>query len=254
MPLHGQPERDVGEFHGLHDPVVSACGHGEAGADPVDGLVVVDGNGKRHVQGVEQPVQPRLGFHVHVHDVEDATAGLVAAVAHDVGQVLVQGAALCDVEHLGAAADAEQRQLPVDGPVDQLMLPGVTVPPRLVGFRVGGLTVTRRIDVLAAGDDQAVEAVEHPVGNGRVHGLRRQQHGDAARADDRVEIGLGQEGGRHVPDTGLGLLEIGGQADHGARVGSGARRGAGVRGAQSRAPAPSRSPPRHRLPARSARC
>ena len=143
VPLHGHPERNVGQFHGLHDPVPAARRHGEAGADPVDGLVVVDGNGKGDIEGVQQPVQPRVRFHVHVHDVEDAVAGLVAAVADDVRQVLVQGAAERDVEHLGAAADAEQGQLPVEGPVDQLVLPGIAIQPRLVGFRVGGLAVAR---------------------------------------------------------------------------------------------------------------
>ena len=86
------------------------------------------------------------------------------------------------------------------------------------------------------------------VGDLGVDRLRRQQHGDAARLRDRVEVDGGQEAGPHVPDAGLRLLEVGGQADH--RPGG----ACGLRVVRNHAPAPSRSRRRRRPPARRARC
>ena len=66
-------------------------------------------------------------------------------------------AARVDGHHLHAPAHAEHRQPDRVGRVEQGELPGVPVgaPPRRA--RVGLLAVARRVDVGAAGDDQAVE-------------------------------------------------------------------------------------------------
>jgi hypothetical protein len=87
------------------------------------------------------------------------------------------------------------------------------------------------LHVEAAGEDQAVEAIEHG-GRGIRSGLRRKQHRDAPRGDDRVEVLVREEGGAHVPYALLGLLEVGGEADH--------RPPSLFRGAQIHAPSPSR--------------
>ena len=110
----------------------------------------------------------------------------------------------------------------------------------LVGGRVWLLPVGRGIDIAAAGDDQAVEAVQHPLGDVGVHRLRRQQHRDAAGQGDPFEVDGGQKAGAHIPHTGLRLLQIGGQPDD--RSGLRDPPSLLAKAAQSRAPSPNRSP------------
>ena len=84
--------------------------------------------------------------------------GLGLAVA---GQVLVQRAAAGDVERLGAAADAEDRQPARVGGARQLELEGVEPRlgrPELVVALAGAVGVG--IEVRAAGQADAVEPVE----------------------------------------------------------------------------------------------
>jgi hypothetical protein len=126
-----------------------------------------------------------------------------------VGQVLVQVSAERDIEHLSAAANAEHRQASLDRAGQQRELPRVAIAARLVGFRMRLLTVYRRVDIFAAGDDQAVEPVEHAVCDRVVHRLRRQQHRDAAGASYAVEVNVRQQSGVYIPDARLGPFEIG---------------------------------------------
>lgn len=87
-------------------------------------------------------------------------------VPEDVGQVLVQGAAERHVEHLRAATDAQHRQAPIQRTTQQRELPGVAGGPRLIGGRMRLLAIRGRVQVVAAGNDQRVQAVED-----RAHGL-----------------------------------------------------------------------------------
>ena len=80
--------------------------------------------------------------------------------------------------------------------------------------------IARARQILAARDDDAVESREHRADDLVVDRLWRQQHGDAARAVDGLEVHLRQERGLHIPDAGLRLLEVGGQADERQSVGS----------------------------------
>ena len=67
-----------------------------------------------------------------------------------------------DVEHLGAAADAEQRQAPLERPAGELELEGVTA--RLGRRAAGGaLAVVHRLDVAAGGEHDRVELLERGV-------------------------------------------------------------------------------------------
>ena len=176
----------------------------------------------------------------------------MAGVPEDVGQVLVQRAAEGDVEDLRPAADPQNRHVPAQRTGHQREFPGVAVAGRLVGGRVGVVAVGGGVDVLAAGDEQTVEAVEHASGDLAVDGLRRQQRRDAAGQGDALDVDAGQEAGVHVPHAGLCLLQIGRQADHRSSRRKGLRHAA-LRGAfasarretrvaQIRAPSPSRSP------------
>ena len=143
----------------------------------------------------------------------------------------MQRAAECDVDDLRAATDPEQRDTALYRAAHQRGLPGVSVPARLYGLVGGGvalLAVGRRIQIASAGEDQAVKAVQHSLGG--LCGLRRQQHGGAAREVDAFHVDGGQKCGVHIPDPALRLLQIRGQADDWRRI----------RAAQNRVPFPSR--------------
>ncbi len=68
------------------------------------------------------------------------------------------------------------------------------------------LAVDGRVDVLAAGDQQPVQAVENPVGDVGVDRLRRQQHRHPAGRGDALKVDGRKETGGHVPDSGLRLI------------------------------------------------
>ena len=85
----------------------------------------------------------------------------VVLVADDVGHVLDQRAAGGDVHHLHAAADAEQRQVALERAAAERHLEGVAL---------GVLA-----DVDAAGEHEAVDAVQHLVGMLGRDGVRGEQ-------------------------------------------------------------------------------
>ncbi len=83
------------------------------------------------VAGDAQPGADQLGgarsrLDVHVDSAEYARGRLVALVAGDVGQVLVQRAAERHVEYLQPAADGEQRDVTLQRGPRQRDLPLVT--------------------------------------------------------------------------------------------------------------------------------
>ena len=136
-------------------------------------------------------------------------------VAEHIGQVLVQRAAERHVDHLRAAADAQHRHAAPQRAADQRELPGVALAVGLhglVGGRMARLAVAGRVHVPSAGDDQSVQPVEHPLGG--IGGLRRQQHRGAAGEVDALHVDGRQKACVHIPDPGLRLLQIGGQAEH----------------------------------------
>ena len=119
------------------------------------------------------------------------------------------------VEHLRAAADAEHRQTPPQRAGQQRELPGIAIAGRLVGGRV-------RVVAVGAGSTSLPPVMISPsspsstrLGDVGVDRLRRQQRRDAAGQRDPLDVDAGQEAGVHIPDPGLRLLQIGGQADHG---------------------------------------
>src|SRR5947199_6409972 len=76
------------------------------------------------------------------------------------------------------------------------------------------LTVNGRIDVLAAGEQQSVQAVEDPAGDVGIDWLGRQQHCQPTGRGDALKVDGRKETGGHVPYPGLRLIQVGGQADH----------------------------------------
>ena len=229
MPLHRDNESVAGQFDRLDHAVRIARAGDQALAQLGDGLVVV-----ALLIGIptDQRGQPSARSDVDARCGEHRITGLVPAVSHDIGQVLVQSAAQCDVENLCAAADAEHRQSTFQRARQQREFPLVAVVAGFVGLGVRRLAVSRRVDVLATGDHQAVQPVEHPVRDVLVDRLRRQQHRDPACKRHALEVNVRQEACPHIPNPGLRLLEVGGHAHDGACI---------VRAAQSHAPFPNRS-------------
>ena len=78
-------------------------------------------------------------------------------VPDQAGQVLVQRAAAGDVQHLQAAADAEQRQPAFERRRDERELGGVAGRAHAAGLRVRLRAERGRVDVPAARQDESVQ-------------------------------------------------------------------------------------------------
>ena len=102
--------------------------------------------------------------HVVVGAVEGARVAAVLVVAVALGQVLEQRAARGDVHELHPAADAQQREVALEGAARERDLEVVALGHRAAGLGVGLLPVGGRVDVGAAGQDEPVEQVEDRVG------------------------------------------------------------------------------------------
>ena len=81
----------------------------------------------------------------------------VGVVPHELGHVLVEGAAAGDVEHLRAPADAKQRNALADAGLGDGQLPGVPVTRGDNRLRVLGGAVDGGVDVATSGNHKAVK-------------------------------------------------------------------------------------------------
>ena len=180
MPLHAEHEAAVVALDPLDGPVGRPGDRPQAVAEPLDGLVVEGVHAQR--AGADGAREQRAGFDRHV--VRDGPAGLRLAV---VGHVLEERAAARDVERLGAAADAEDRQAAGVGMARDRQLEGVHVGLHRaeLGVRLGA--VGGRVDVRAAGQADAGQRLQQ-----RGHQLqrqRRQHHRDRPGARERAHVG-----------------------------------------------------------------
>ena len=107
-------------------------------------------------------------------------------VPDQLGKVLVQIAAVDDVEDLHPAADREHRQLTRERPLEQRQLGAVALELHHRGLRVCLCSVEPGIDVGASGEDEAVECVQSLLDSvvGRWHDQR-----PAPRLLDRANVG-----------------------------------------------------------------
>ena len=154
----------------------------EAVADRVGALVVV----RQHVLGLRAGGGrgERAGLDAHLVAGEVGGQHAVLVVAEHVGQVLVQRAAVGDVEQLHAAADAEHGDVVLAGGARERQLEGVAAGLLVGGRRVRLLPVAVRRDVAAAAaEDHAVERREQVV---RVRGVRRRRRRAGARGRRRA--------------------------------------------------------------------
>ena len=165
----------AGARHGLVvERVDQRCAVADPAGEPARGL---------HLDGV--PVLARLGL--SVLDPVDHVRVRVGVLRRD---VLREGTAVGDRQDLAAAADAEDRDaLPERGTGDA-ELEGVVLRRNGVDRRVGRLAVVRRVDVLAAGQYDAVEVLKQFVD---VTGRRIARQGDhqGTRGGERLaEVSL----------------------------------------------------------------
>ena len=103
--------------------------------------------------------------------------------------VLVQAASQGDVQHLHAAADAEQWHPSVHRPPGQVQLEQITAGIGIADGIGHLLSVVLGQDVAPTGEEQAVAYVQHIVQPTR---HPRQDHRDAACGDDRAMKSDGQ--------------------------------------------------------------
>jgi hypothetical protein len=114
--------------------------------------------------------------------------GHVAAVPDGVGQVLEQGPAAGDVQDLQATADGKCRDGLALGGLDQCRLDFVALVAGAPGLGMRSFSVSRRVHVRPAGEDDAVEAVEEDPGIAHRQPLYRDQHRKTARMLDRAHV------------------------------------------------------------------
>ena len=128
-----------------------------------------------------------------------------------VGQVLVQGAPARDVQQLRAAAHAEDRHRARIGRARERELGGVQRGLDRAERGVRLRAVERRVDVRAAGQADAVHAVQQRLD--RVRAQRRHDHGQAARALEGLEV-THPEGHLAARRVRLGGGDVDGRAAH----------------------------------------
>ena len=99
MPLDPDAEECTVDVDGFNDAVPASRGDGEAGANTVDRLVVVDVSNDR-VGTTEGRGQRAVRGNAHRFLCERPPAQLVTIVSDNVRQVLVKGSSPENVEHL----------------------------------------------------------------------------------------------------------------------------------------------------------
>ena len=180
MPEHADDERLSRILEPLDRAVVGPRDLAQPFADPPDALVVVRLHRRRATCA-------DAGGRIDAHRVlgERAVDLAVLLVPDDLGQVLDEVAAARDVQHLEAAADREHRHVARERGLEQRELAAVALGVRSVRLRMRLGAVLLRIEVVAAGEEQAVERVERLLDAVLA---RRHEHRAAAGALDRAHV------------------------------------------------------------------
>jgi hypothetical protein len=106
VPLDTDHESQRGVLDSLDRAIVGAAGNNETFTKVIDALMVVAINDSRG--RAEQASQCGSPFEFHPGFSIEAGTGRVSLVIDDIGQVLVQGSATYDVEHLQASTDCQE--------------------------------------------------------------------------------------------------------------------------------------------------
>jgi hypothetical protein len=158
VPLDAYGEPGAEHLDGLDAAVVRKSDGLKPLAELVDSLVVMAApfslGAKNGGHGGARLEDDPVGAHL-------ARNRPVGVVAHDFGEVLVEGASKADVEQLQAPADGEQGHVTFERTLAKRHLPGVAVLSRRVGLLVRTRPIQARVNVRAASEDQAVNGFEH---------------------------------------------------------------------------------------------
>ena len=143
----------------------------------------------------------------------------VALVTDLVGQVLGERPAEGDVDQLHAAADAEHRHVAFDRAPGQRQFRAVALGHGVLGHRMALGPVGGGVDVIAPGQDQAVDHVERLIGVVLELGVGRDHQRQSAGPLDRADVADGQQRSAPVPHTPLGAGQSCAYADHRSAAG-----------------------------------
>ena len=111
MPLDTQEEGMGGMHHSFHDPVLTDGAYFQILSQSIHSLMVdaVDGEAGLFDDGFQRTAG---------QDIDPVAAGAAAFKIGMAVDVLVEGAALKDVQHLNAPADAQNRKIPLHRQID----------------------------------------------------------------------------------------------------------------------------------------
>ena len=210
VPLHADDALALGALHGFCHAVGTACRDVQVGSGLVHGLVVegVDGEAFAH-----EACDERAGLGAHAVG-RDVARGVLAVlhrggVAEGHADVLVHAAAQRHGQHLHAAADAEDGNVAVVGQPHQKEFGIVALGRDGMELGDGVLAGKEGVDVAAAREHEAVDAVEQ---GGEQHAVigDGDDEGDATGQFDAAGVAKGQ----FVTLA----AHVGGDADDGARL------------------------------------
>src|SRR5438093_7838477 len=184
MPLHADDEAvAVRQLDALDDPVGGPGNLAEAAAERLDRLVV-------HAVHLEleraEDLAEACALAHHLHGVRGLVAWLrlavrerlarrIRGVAVLIRDVLVEAPAQRDVDDLDAAADGEEGHVVVERPMDDADPESVTRPGDFACGVVALVAEARGVDVAAAREDEAVEALPEHTARGPAELPREQQ-------------------------------------------------------------------------------
>jgi len=200
-----------GGLDALDDAVVRPRDRGQAGSDDVHRLVVV-GRNLEELPARQDRGDDRAAGDADLVGAEAVDRAGVGVVPHELGHVLVEGAAAGDVEHLRAPADAKQRNALADAGLGDGQFPGVPVTRGDFGLRVLGGAVDGGIDVATSGNHKAVKDGHGRFGL-RLVAARREQNRTAPAVPDGRDVGERQQGTLLRPATPVGVGVVRGDAN-----------------------------------------
>jgi hypothetical protein len=173
----------------------------------------------------EEPLQPAARLEVDVVVAEHARSVLVLVVPDHLREMLHEVAPAGDVQDLAAPADGEHRHVPRERSLEQRELGAIPVRADAVGLRMRLGVVDGRVDIRAAGEEDAVERIERLLDP--VFGGWHEKRAPACPLDG-ANVGEGRERGGSVPNAPVGVFDARRDADDGPEL-SPARRGAPAR-------------------------
>ncbi len=234
MPEHAEHEAALRVLDRLDRPVALRVG-GDAQAVPETGHALVVVAARLDARRARRLCGEALRLDLDLMSSEGPVRPAVDVVGQAVGQVLLELAAVGDVDDLHAAADAQAGEVALGRAADEQQLERVAVGRRRLARGVGLGAVGAGVEVRAAGDEHAVEQVEQRLRVVEVGGRGGDQQRAPAGPRHRAHVGERHHGRELGPEAAVAhLLHVAGHADvrdHGAEY---RWRSASTRAADSR--------------------